>query len=73
MLVLNSGEWIRVRANLKLSLASRETVPAWLKGTFWLRTNTFHPHAGGGVTGSANLYPNEGTAPLFPVQIMPAK
>jgi hypothetical protein len=73
MLVLNPGEWIRVRANLKLSLAPRETIPAWLKGTFWLRTNTFHPRAGGGVTETVNLYPNEGTAPLFPVRIMSAK
>ena len=72
MLVLSPGEWIRVRVNVKLSLAPRETVPAWLKGTFWLRTNMFRPSAGRAFTERINVYPNEGTAPLFPVQLMPA-
>jgi hypothetical protein len=73
MLVLSPGEWIRVRANVKLSLAPREAAPAWLKGNFWLRNNTFHPGAGGSSTEHINLYPNSGTAPLLPVQIVPAR
>jgi hypothetical protein len=73
MLVLSPGEWIRFRANVKLSLAPPETVQAWLKGNCWLRTNTFHPGAGGASTERINLYPNAGTAPLLPVQIMRAK
>ena len=73
VLVLNPVEWIRVRANVKLSSVPRETLSARLKGRFWLRTNTFYPSAGGGFTDIRNLYPNAGTAPDLPVQIMPAK
>jgi hypothetical protein len=73
LLVLNPGEWIRVRANVKLSAVPRENLSARLKGTFWLRTNTFHPGAGGEFTDIRNLYPNAGTAPDLPVQLMPAK
>jgi hypothetical protein len=73
MLMLNPGEWIRVRANVQLSSAPREISPAWLKRTFSLRTNTFYPGPGGAFTASRNLYPNAGTAPHLPVQILPAR
>lgn len=73
ILVLSPGDWIRVRGNVKLSSAPRESFPASLKGTFWLRTNTFRPGAGGASTESINLYPNEGTAPFLPVQIAPGR
>jgi hypothetical protein len=72
MLVLSPGDWIRVRANVKLSSASRESFPASLSGTFSLRTNTFHLGLGGYFTESHNLYPNAGTAPHLPVQILPS-
>jgi hypothetical protein len=73
ILVLSPGDWIRVRANVKLSSAPRDSIPASLKGTFWLRTNTFHPGSGGYFTEGRNLYPNAGTAPHLPVQILPSK
>jgi len=73
MLVLSPGEWIRVRANVKFTSAPHEMSPAWLKGTFWLRTNTFYPRPGGEFTDRRNLYPNAGTAPPLPVQILPDK
>jgi hypothetical protein len=72
ILVLSPGDWIRVRGNVK-SPAQRESFPASLKGTFLLRTNTFHPGSGGYFTESRNLYPNAGTAPHLPVQIPPPK
>jgi hypothetical protein len=73
ILVLSPGDWIRVRANVKLSSAPRGSFPALLKGSFWLRTNTFHPGSGGYSTESRNLYPNAGTAPPLPVQIHPSQ
>jgi hypothetical protein len=73
LLVLSPGDWIRVRANVKLSSASHERFPASLNGTFSLRTNAFRPGAGGYSTESHNIYPNAGTAPHLPVQILPSK
>src|SRR5438067_3269328 len=43
ILVLKPGEWIRVRANVKLRTWPTEPSPARLRGEFWLRKNTFHP------------------------------
>src|SRR5262249_35544019 len=73
MLVLSPGEWMPVRANLKRSSAPREMFAAWLKGTFWLRTNTFYPRSGGEFTERRSLYPNAQSAPHLPVQILQAK
>jgi len=73
IMVLSPGDWIRVRADVKLSSVPRESLPATLKGSFWLRTNTFHPGSGGYFTESRNLYPNAGTAPPLAVQILPSK
>jgi len=72
MLVLGPGEWIRVRASVKFP-SPREAFPAWLKGTFWMHANTSYPRPGGSFKDVRNIYPNEGTAPPLPVQILPAK
>lgn len=58
MIVLKPGEWIRVKANVKLQSWPPEPVSARIYGEFWLRKNTFHPHPGGGSTETQNLYPN---------------
>jgi len=57
VIVLQPGEWIRVRASMKLHTWPSEPV-ARLRGQFWLRRNVYHPQPGGGFTETQNLYPN---------------
>ena len=67
MLVLKPGEWIRVRAQVKLQ---NWPPPASTRarGEFWLRRNTFQPHPGGGFTNSENLYPNVTPTPWIDIR-----
>jgi hypothetical protein len=66
-LVLKPGEWIRVRANVKLRTWPAEPSPARIRGVFWLRRNTYRPHPGGSSTEIQNLYPNE--TPTAPISV----
>jgi hypothetical protein len=72
MMVLRPGEWIRVSANVKLLTSPSEAVSVWLRGEFWLRRNTFHPHPGGQFIESNNLYPNSTATPFVAVRLLPA-
>jgi hypothetical protein len=58
MIRLYPGQWIRVKANLKLNNWQSKPSEARVYGEFWLRKNTFHPHPGGSFTEIQNLYPN---------------
>jgi hypothetical protein len=58
MIRLYPGQWIRVKANLKLNKRQSKPSEARVYGEFWLRKNTFHPHAGASFTEIQNLYPN---------------
>jgi len=69
-LVLKPGEWIRVKANLKLHGWPAKPVTAWFKGKFWLRRNTFRPHPGGAFTDIHNLYPNGTNSPGILVHLV---
>jgi hypothetical protein len=71
MVVLRPGEWIRVSANVKLLTSPSEPVSARLRGTFWLRRNTFHPHPGGQFIEANNLYPNNTPTPFVAVRLVP--
>ena len=70
VLVLRPGEWIRVRANVKLHTWPLELVFARFRGEFWLRRNTFHPHPGGDSTEIHNLYPNATPTPSIAVHLL---
>lgn len=70
ILVLKPGEWIRVRANVKLHKWPLEPVSALFRGDFWLRRNTFHPHPGGEFTETRNLYPNTTPTPSIAVHLL---
>ena len=70
ILVLKPGEWIRVRANVKLHTRPLEPVSALFRGDFWLRRNTFHPHPGGEFTETHNLYPNTTPTPSIAVHLL---
>ena len=68
ILVLKPGEWIRVRAKIKLQNWPR--LPSTrMRGEFWLRRNTFQPHPGGGFTSIENLYPNSTPTPWINIRI----
>jgi hypothetical protein len=71
MMILKPGEWVRVRAKVRLSPYPTEAVSADFRGEFWLRRNTFHPHPGGGSTEIQNLYPNTTPTPSVPVRLVP--
>jgi hypothetical protein len=73
VLVLKPGEWIGVRANVKLRTWPAEPSPARFRGIYWLRGNTFRPHPGGSSTESQNLYPNETRTPSISVYLHPAR
>jgi hypothetical protein len=67
---LRSGEWIRVRASVKLRTWPSESVFARLRGSFWMRRNTFLPQSGGSFTEIKNLYPNDTQTPSIPVHFL---
>jgi hypothetical protein len=69
--VLRPGEWIRVSANVKLRMPPSETVSMRFHGDFWLRNNTFRPHAGGQFIEANNLYLNRTPTPFVPVRLLP--
>jgi hypothetical protein len=71
MMVLRPGEWIRVSANVKLLTFPSEPVSVRFRGEFWLRRNTFHPHAGGQFIEANNLYPNSTPTPSVAVRLLP--
>src|ERR1700687_928721 len=47
-----------------------EPVFARLRGSFWLRRNTFRAQSGGTFTEIHNLYPNETPTPSIPVHLL---
>jgi hypothetical protein len=71
MMALRPGEWIRVSANVKLRTWPSGPVSARLRGDFWLRRNTFHPHPGGGFIEANNVYPNNTPTPFVAVRLLP--
>jgi hypothetical protein len=71
MMVLRPGEWIRVNASVKLQTWPTASVSARLRGDFWLRKNTFHPHPGGEFREANNLYPNTTPTPSVAVRLLP--
>lgn len=71
MMELQPGEWIRVRAAMKLHTRPGEPIFGRLRGGFWLQKNTFRPQAGGGeFTETQNLYPNATSTPSIAVHFL---
>jgi hypothetical protein len=67
---LRPGEWVRVKATVKLRTWPLEPIFARLRGSFWLRKNTFRPQSGGAFTEVQNLYPNATPTPSIPVHLL---
>ncbi len=68
---LEPGQWINVKARLKLDTWPVEGATAIAKGGFWLRRNIYRPHAGGSFTQIQNLNPNATSTPSLEVQLLP--
>lgn len=66
--LLQPGEWIRVRAKLKLQTPPKASSTFRLQAGWWLRKNTFIPHDGGYSTDANNLCPNETPTPEVTVR-----
>jgi hypothetical protein len=58
IVTLKPGQWIRVKAKLKLHTWPSQPVEARLRGDFWLHRNVYKPHEGGAFTQAVNDYPN---------------
>lgn len=58
MITLQPGEWIRVKATIRLSRWPSQPSEGRVYGGLLLRKHTFHPHAGGSSSEIQNLYPN---------------
>lgn len=66
--ILQPGEWIRVKAKLKLQPQPPFFSTFRLRPGWWLRKNTFLPGPGGYFTQMNNLYPNDTPTPFVRVR-----
>lgn len=72
VVTLKPGQWIRVRAKIKLHTWPSQAVEAQLRGDFWLRKNVYKPHDGGALSEAVNDYPNHTIlAPIVTVRFSP--
>ena len=55
---LKHGQWIRVKAKVKLHTWPSQPVEAGLSGDFWIHKNMYKPYEGGAFTEAVNDYPN---------------
>jgi hypothetical protein len=71
VITLKPGEWVRVKAKVKLHTWPSKPVEAQLRGDFWFHDNVFKPQPGGGFTEAANVYPNHTLFPPVAVHFSP--
>jgi hypothetical protein len=71
IITLKPGEWVRVKAKVKLHTWPTKPLEAQLRGDFWFRDNVFKPQLGGGFTEAVNVYPNRTLFPAVPVHFSP--
>jgi hypothetical protein len=68
---LKPGEWVRVKAKVKLHTWPTQPMEAQLRGDFWFHNNVFKPQIGGGFTEAVNVYPNHTLFPAVAVHFSP--
>lgn len=73
IVALKPGQWVRIKANVKMHTWPSKPVNATLQGDFWLRQNTFVPHEGGSFTDIHNLYPNHTLFPGLAIHFDPTR
>jgi hypothetical protein len=71
IITLKPGEWVRVKAKVKLHTWPTKPVEAQLRGDFWFHDNVFKLQLGGGFTEAVNAYPNHTLFPAVPVHFSP--
>jgi hypothetical protein len=73
MITLKPGQWVRVKAKIKLHTWPSKPMEAQLRGDFWLRKNVFKPHDGSEFTEAVNVYPNHTALPTVTVDFSPTR
>jgi hypothetical protein len=73
IITLKPGEWVRVRANVKLHTWPTIPTEAQLRGNFWLHDNVFKPQNCGGFTEAVNIYTNHTLFPALAVHYSPTR
>jgi hypothetical protein len=74
IVTLKPGEWIRVKAKLKLHTWPSQAVEARLQGNFWIHKNVYKPHKGGTFTEVINDCPNHTLLPsTVTVRFLPTR
>jgi len=71
IITLKPGEWVRVKARVKLHTWPTKSMEAQLRGDFWFHDNVFKPRTGGGFTEAVNVYPNHTLFPAVAVHFSP--
>jgi hypothetical protein len=73
IITLKPGEWVRVKARVKLHTWPTVPTEGQLRGDFWLRDNVFKPQICGGFTEGLNVYPNHTLFPAAAVRFSPTR
>jgi len=71
IVTLKPGEWVRVKAKVKLQTWPMNAMQAQLRGDFWYHDNVFKPRIGGSFTEAVNVYPNHTLLPAVAVHFSP--
>ncbi|MFZ0317659.1 MAG: hypothetical protein WAL56_00925 [Candidatus Sulfotelmatobacter sp.] len=73
IITLKPGQWVRIKAKVKLHTWPSQPVEAQLQGNFWLHKNIFKPQNGGAFTETGNIYPNHTVLPAVAVHFSPTR
>jgi len=73
IITLKPGEWVRVKARVKLQTWPTKPMEAQLRGDFWFHDNVFKPQSGDGFTEAVNVYPNHTLFPTVAIHFSPTR
>ena len=73
VITLKPGEWVRVKAKVKLHTWPTKSVEGQLLGDFWFHDNLFKPQIGGSFTDAVNVYVNHTLFPSVAVHFSPTR
>jgi hypothetical protein len=71
IITLKPGEWVRVKAKVKLHTWPTKPMEAQLRGDFWFHDNFFKPQIGGSFVEAVNVYPNHTLLPGVGIHFSP--
>ena len=70
-ITLKPGEWVRVKAKVRLHRWPSKPMDAKLQPDFWFHNNTFTPRIGGDFTEAVNIYPHHTLFPAVAIHFSP--